>query len=202
MSFILGITGGIATGKSSVVNYIKGLEIPIVDADLIAREIVLPNRPALKVLVDCFGKQIIDEKGHLDRKKLGDIVFNDATKRQQLDELLAPYLQAEIKRQIEQYQGEHALVVVDIPLMYEKGYDEWMDQVAVVYCTPDQQVNRLMSRNHLTSEQAIRRIHSQLPIDIKKQMAEIVFDNSQTLEQTIKQVEQWLTDRKFIRKSR
>ncbi|EOT44396.1 dephospho-CoA kinase [Enterococcus columbae] len=202
MSFILGITGGIATGKSSVVNYIKGLEIPIVDADLIAREIVLPNRPALKVLVDCFGKQIIDEKGHLDRKKLGDIVFNDATKRQQLDELLAPYLQAEIKRQIEQYQAEHSLVVVDIPLMYEKGYDEWMDQVAVVYCTPDQQVNRLMTRNHLTSEQAIRRIHSQLPIDIKKQMAEIVFDNSQTLEQTIKQVEQWLTDRKFIRKSR
>ncbi|OJG22534.1 dephospho-CoA kinase [Enterococcus columbae DSM 7374 = ATCC 51263] len=183
-------------------NYIKGLEIPIVDADLIAREIVLPNRPALKVLVDCFGKQIIDEKGHLDRKKLGDIVFNDATKRQQLDELLAPYLQAEIKRQIEQYQAEHSLVVVDIPLMYEKGYDEWMDQVAVVYCTPDQQVNRLMTRNHLTSEQAIRRIHSQLPIDIKKQMAEIVFDNSQTLEQTIKQVEQWLTDRKFIRKSR
>lgn len=202
MSFILGITGGIATGKSSVVNYIKGLEIPIVDADLIAREIVLPNRPALKVLVDCFGKQIIDEKGHLDRKKLGDIVFNDATKRQQLDELLAPYLQAEIKRQIEQYQAEHALVVVDIPLMYEKGYDEWMDQVAVVYCTPDQQINRLMSRNHLTKEQAIRRIHSQLPIDIKKQMAEIVFDNSQTLEQTIKQVEQWLTDRKFIRKAK
>lgn len=198
MSFVLGITGGIATGKSSVIDYIKKLHIPVVDADLIAREIVLPEKPALKELVQYFGKQIIDEQGCLDRKKLADIVFNNQEELHQLDLLLAPYLRAEIKRQIELNQKKSPIVVVDVPLMYEKGYDEWMDQVAVVYCTPQQQLDRLMQRNHLDELQAKQRIHSQLPIDIKRQMAEVVFDNTQSLDETLKQVKTWLCDRKFI----
>lgn len=198
MAFVLGITGGIATGKSSVVQHIKQLGFPVVDADIIARHLLDKNTPVFNEVVKVFGTEILQENGEINRQLLGDLVFNHPDKLKQLDELMAPFLQESILAAIKQASQNQKLVIVDVPLMYEKGYDEWMDQVAVVYCTPEQQLNRLMKRNQLTEKEAKQRINSQLPIEMKKLLAEIVFDNSANLKQTLEQVDTWLSNRKYI----
>lgn len=198
MAFVLGITGGIATGKSSVVQHFKGLGFPVVDADIIARQLLDKNTPAYKEVVKVFGSEILQENGEIDRQALGALVFNYPDKLKQLDELMAPFLQETILAAIKQASQNQKLVIVDVPLMYEKGYDEWMDQVAVVYCTPKQQIKRLMQRNQLTEKEAIQRIDSQLPIEMKKLLAEVVFDNSDDLTKTMQQVDTWLSNRKYI----
>lgn len=198
MAFVLGITGGIATGKSSVVQHFIDLGFPVVDADIIARHLLDQNEQAYNEVVKVFGSEILQENGEINRQALGALVFNHPDKLKQLDELMAPFLQESILAAIKQASQNQKLVIVDVPLMYEKGYDEWMDQVAVVYCTPEQQIKRLMQRNQLTEKEAKQRIDSQLPIEMKKLLAEVVFDNSNDLTQTIQQVDTWLSDRKYI----
>ncbi|CAI3253486.1 dephospho-CoA kinase [Enterococcus cecorum] len=198
MAFVLGITGGIATGKSSVVQHFIDLGFPVVDADIIARHLLDQNEQAYNEVVKVFGSEILQENGEINRQALGALVFNHPDKLKQLDELMAPFLQESILAAIKQASQNQNLVIVDVPLMYEKGYDEWMDQVAVVYCTPNQQLKRLMQRNQLTEKEAKQRIDSQLPIEMKKLLAEVVFDNSNDLTQTIQQVDTWLSNRKYI----
>lgn len=198
MTFVLGITGGIATGKSSVVQHFIDLGFPVVDADIIARHLLDQNEQAYNEVVKEFGSEILQENGEINRQALGALVFNHPDKLKQLDELMAPFLQESILSAIKQASQNQKLVIVDVPLMYEKGYDEWMDQVAVVYCTPEQQIKRLMQRNQLTEKEAKQRINSQLPIEMKKLLAEVVFDNSNDLTQTIQQVDTWLSNRKYI----
>ncbi|CAI3345582.1 dephospho-CoA kinase [Enterococcus cecorum] len=198
MAFVLGITGGIATGKSSVVQHFIDLGFPVVDADIIARHLLDQNGQAYNEVVNVFGSEILQENGEINRQALGALVFNHPDKLKQLDELMAPFLQESILAAIKQASQNQNLVIVDVPLMYEKGYDEWMDQVAVVYCTPNQQLKRLMQRNQLTEKEAKQRIDSQLPIEMKKLLAEVVFDNSNDLTQTIQQVDTWLSNRKYI----
>lgn len=198
MAFVLGITGGIATGKSSVVQHFIDLGFPVVDADIIARHLLDQNEQAYNEVVKVFGSEILQENGEINRQALGALVFNHPDKLKQLDELMAPFLQESILAAIKQASQNQKLVIVDVPLMYEKGYDEWMDQVAVVYCTPNQQIKRLMQRNQLTEKEAKQRIDSQLPIEMKKLLAEVVFDNSNDLTQTIQQVDTWLSNRKYI----
>ena len=198
MAFVLGITGGIATGKSSVVQHFIDLGFPVVDADIIARHLLDQNEQAYNEVVKIFGSEILQENGEINRQALGALVFNHPDKLKQLDELMAPFLQESILAAIKQASQNQNLVIVDVPLMYEKGYDEWMDEVAVVYCTPNQQLKRLMQRNQLTEKEAKQRIDSQLPIEMKKLLAEVVFDNSNDLTQTIQQVDTWLSNRKYI----
>lgn len=198
MAFVLGITGGIATGKSSVVQHFIDLGFPVVDADIIARHLLDQNEQAYNEVVKVFGSEILQENGEINRQALGALVFNHSDKLKQLDELMAPFLQESILAAIKQASQNQKLVIVDVPLMYEKGYDEWMDQVAVVYCTPNQQLKRLMQRNQLTEKEAKQRMDSQLPIEMKKILAEVVFDNSNDLTQTIQQVDTWLSNRKYI----
>ena len=198
MAFVLGITGGIATGKSSVVQHFIDLGFPVVDADIIARHLLDQNEQAYNEVVKVFGSEILQENGEINRQALGALVFNHPDKLKQLDELMAPFLQESILAAIKQASQNQKLVIVDVPLMYEKGYDEWMDQVAVIYCTPNQQLKRLMQRNQLTEKEAKQRIDSQLPIEMKKLLAEVVFDNSNDLTQTIQQVDTWLSNRKYI----
>ena len=132
MAFVLGITGGIATGKSSVVQHFKGLGFPVVDADIIARHLLDKNTPVFNEVVKVFGTEILQENGEINRQLLGALVFNHPDKLQQLDELMAPFLREEIMAAIKKESHKQKLVIVDVPLMYEKGYDEWMDQVAVI----------------------------------------------------------------------
>lgn len=196
MAFILGVTGGIATGKSTVVDVFLKAGVPIVDGDLIAREIVEPGQPALKALVAAFGEEILTED-RLNRKKLGEIVFNDPAKRQLLDRLLDGYLRGAITDQIKEAAKTAPLVVADIPLLYEADYQQYMDQVAVVYIPKELQLTRLMQRDHLTKEAALQRMKSQLSIEEKRQKADFLFDNQGTREETRQQVLRWLAEKGF-----
>lgn len=196
MAFILGVTGGIATGKSTVVAVFREAGIPIVDGDLIAREIVEPGQPALTALVQAFGTEILDGD-RLNRKKLGAIVFQDSAKRRVMDRLLDRYLRGAITEQIKAAAKSAPLVVADIPLLYEADYAQYMDQVAVVYLPQEVQLARLMQRDNLSEETALKRIESQLPNEEKRQKADFIFDNQGSREETKQQVWDWLAQKGF-----
>ncbi|HLQ40763.1 MAG TPA: dephospho-CoA kinase [Tetragenococcus sp.] len=192
MSFILGVTGGIASGKSTVISIFRQWGFPIVDADVIARAVVEPQTPALTKIVSKFGSEILLADGHLDRKKLGTAIFADKNKRRQLNDLLDSYIRTEIVKQVEQLKEQSELVIVDIPLLYERDYDQLVDQVAVVYVASEIQLQRLMKRDQISRSQAQQKIDSQWSLESKKQKADIVFDNQGTVEQTQNQVVEWL----------
>ncbi|MCF1601304.1 dephospho-CoA kinase [Tetragenococcus halophilus] len=198
MSFILGITGSIATGKSTVVNIFKQYGFPVVDADIIAREVVEPNTAGLKKIVETFGSSVLCSDGSLNRKQLGQMIFNDAKKRQALNALLAPFLQEAIIEQIKRASAAASLVIADIPLLYEAGYDKYMDQVAVVYIPEDLQVQRLMKRDRITKKEAQKKVASQLSIEEKKKRADIIFDNQESLSSIRQQIFSWLKERQFL----
>ena len=176
MSFVLGVTGGIATGKSTAVAHFRSLGLPIIDADIIAREVVEPNTEGLQAVTQAFGPQILTDDGHLDRQTLGALIFNDPEKRRLLNQTLSPFIRQEILSQIEEKRQQVPLLIVDIPLLYEADYDQYMDQTAVVY-----------------EQEAQQRIDSQLSIEKKKQRADIVFDNQGTIAQLNQQIDEWLT---------
>lgn len=198
MSFVLGVTGSIATGKSTVVNVFKNHQIPVVDGDVVAREVVEPGTEGLAAVVEKFGEDILLAEGGLDRKKLGDLVFSQPDERLKLNETIKPFIRKEILRQIEELKKRSPLVIADIPLLYEAHYEKELDAVAVVYVSPRIQLERLMKRNNYTENEAFNRINSQWSIDEKKQKADIVFDNRGTIEETKQQVEDWLKKQNFI----
>ena len=198
MSYVLGITGGIASGKSTVVNVFRSYGFPIVDGDVVARRIVEPETPGLLALVNVFGDSIITPEGTLDRKKLGSLIFQDETERKKLNQTLEPFIRSEIDRQIEIAKKNSPLVIADIPLLYESDYKKQMDAVAVVYTDQSTQLKRLMARNQLSEVEAMNRINSQMSLEEKKQLADIVFDNRGSLDETADQVIEWLKKHTFI----
>ncbi|MHC5230096.1 dephospho-CoA kinase [Enterococcus sp. LJL99] len=198
MGMTLGLTGGIATGKSTVVKLFQEYGFPIVDSDIIAREVVEIGTPGLKAISEEFGFDILQKDGSLDRKALGTIIFSEPEKRIRLNQLLSPFLRAEITKQIKTKKQQANLVIVDIPLLYEGGYEKEVDQVAVVYVPEKIQIQRLMIRDELTKEEAEKRIASQWSIEEKKTRANIVFDNQKDRAWTKKQVTEWLVTNQFI----
>ena len=183
MSYILGLTGSIATGKSTVAKLFLSAGIPVVDADLGARAVVLPGAPGLADIIEHFGEAYLLSDGTLDRKRLGALIFSDREKRKELDVLLKERINDWIQAEKERYISEgHKLIVLDIPLLYEGGYEDSCDAVMVVYVPEELQVQRLMSRNHLDADEAARRMQSQLSIEKKKELADFVIDNSGTIE--------------------
>lgn len=198
MSYVLGITGGIASGKSTVVNVFRSYGFPIVDGDVVARRVVEPETPGLLALVNVFGDSIITPEGTLDRKKLGSLIFQDETERKKLNQTLEPFIRSEIDRQIEIAKKNSPLVIADIPLLYESDYKKQMDAVAVVYTDQSTQLKRLMARNQLSEVEAMNRINSQMSLEEKKQLADIVFDNRRSLAETADQVIEWLKKHTFI----
>lgn len=199
MSMVLGITGGIATGKSTVVHFLRQQGFPVVDGDMIARQVVEPNTLGLAAVVETFGADILQEDSTLNRKKLGSLIFSDDRKREQLNAILGPIIRLEILRQIDDYKTHSSLVIADIPLLFESHYEDVMDQVAVVYIPEEIQEQRLMVRDQLTKEEAKQRIKSQMPIEEKKQLADIVFDNQGSQLETQQQVEKWLKEHHFLK---
>ena len=189
MSLVVGVTGGIATGKSTVVKCFEEAGIPIIDADIVAREVVEPGMPGLEKIKTVFGPEVINPDGTLARKKLGKIIFADDNKRELLNRSLGPFIRKEILRQIEVMKAKADLVI-------ETGYESLIDQVAVVYLPESIQLQRLMKRDHLTSIEAQQRINSQMPIEEKRKRADILFDNQGTIEEVKTQVQEWLAKRK------
>ncbi|APZ49160.1 dephospho-CoA kinase [Jeotgalibaca sp. PTS2502] len=194
--FVLGLTGCIATGKSTVSRYLASKGIAIVDADLGARQVVEIGSPGLQAIADYFGPDVLLEDGSLNRKKLGSLIFSDSEKRAALDGLLDGYIRQWMRDQIDFHrQNGVDLLVLDIPLLFEAGYAPLCDAIMVVYTPKELQCQRLMQRDDLTKAQAIDRMNSQLSIEIKKEKADIVIDNSGNLAETYLQVDQWLAKR-------
>lgn len=187
---IIGLTGGIASGKSTVSAMLAELGAAVVDADQVAREVVLPGEPALREVADAFGQAILNEDGTLNRSKLGEIVFADEAKRKKLEAILHPAIRQVMTDRIERLEKENPkrLVVADIPLLYETGLDTRYPEVMVVYVPPSVQLKRLMERDGLSEDKARERLLAQLPIDEKKAKADWVIDNSGTREATRRQV--------------
>lgn len=190
---IIGLTGGIATGKSTVSNMLRDLGIPIIDADLIAREVVEPGEKAYGEIVEQFGEDILTKEGEIDRKKLGTIVFRDEEKRMLLNKIVHPAVRSEMRRRAEEYLNNgHPTVVMDIPLLFESKLQQMVEKTIVVYTTKETQLQRLMQRDQLTEEEALQRIHAQLPVEEKKSLADAVIHNEGSLSETKEQLLQLL----------
>lgn len=187
----IGLTGGIACGKSTVSAMLAARGANLIDADRIAREIVLPGSPVLAQVAQRFGQAILLPDGSLDRKRLGAIVFGDEQARKDLEGVLHPPIRALMRERKEQFEAEQPdkLVVLDIPLLYESELEWLVDRVMVVYCPRDVQLERLISRDGIMAEQAEARLAAQLPIEEKRRKADIVIDNSGTIEHTERQVD-------------
>lgn len=190
----IGLTGGIATGKSTVSTMLVEKGALLIDADEISREVVSPDHPILERVVARFGQVILNKNGTLNRAKLGERVFNDATERQALNDIVHPAvrkLMFERMKTLEELHSER-LVVVDIPLLFESTLETHFDEVLVVYAPQQIQLTRLMEHRAMTKEQAEARLQAQLPIELKRERADIVIDNSGELSETRQQVEQFL----------
>lgn len=187
----IGLTGGIATGKSTVSSMLIRKGALLVDADVIAREVMLPGHPVLAEVATHFGQAILQADGQLDRKKLGEIIFNDPEERLALNRITHPAIRLEIRQQMADYETAYPerLVVVDIPLLYESELQSLFEKVMVVYVPREMQLLRLMERDGITEERAEARLNSQMDIELKKEMADYVIDNSGTLADTVEQVD-------------
>lgn len=196
----IGLTGGIACGKSTVSSMLVQHGAMLVDADRIAREVVEPGMPALLHIVERWGPGLLLPDGSLHRKKLGEIVFGNPEALKQLQEITHPPIRATMREQMAEYERQHPdrLVVVDVPLLYESGLQSMFEQVMVVYIPRSLQLDRLMLRDGLSYEQAEQRLRAQMDIERKKQLADIVIDNQGTIEQTRDQVEAFLKERRLL----
>ena len=186
---VVGLTGGIATGKSTVSAILENAGAVIIDADRIARQVVKKNLPAYRQIVDSFGESVLLPDGEIDRTALGHVIFNDPRKKQLLNTIVHPQVRKETKRQLRRIEKNdpNALVILDIPLLYETGMHRNLSEVIVVYAPEHAQVKRLMQRDQISEEDALARIRSQMPIEQKKSRATLVIDNSGTVKNTRKQ---------------
>lgn len=188
---LIGLTGGIATGKTTVTNYLSDrYHIPILDADIYAREAVKPNSPILREIFDRYGKDLQLPDGILDRQQLGEIIFNNLEEKQWLESKIHPYVRDRFQSALKQIEAR--TIVLAIPLLFEANLTHLATEIWVVYCSPQEQIRRLMERNRLTQAQAIARIESQLSIDRKVALADVVLDNSSSLEQLFLQCDRAL----------
>ncbi|WLR46052.1 dephospho-CoA kinase [Halobacillus litoralis] len=189
MTLVIGLTGSIASGKSTVAEMFKNMDIPVIDADQISRDVVQPGEPAYQEIVKTFGEQVLEEGGGLDRKKLGKIVFSDEMKRKQLNGIVHPKVREEMIRRREQYkQQQYQAVVLDIPLLFESNLTDYVEKILVVYVDERTQLERLMERDQSGREEAEERIHAQIPVKKKAEMADAVIDNTGTIEQSSQQL--------------
>ena len=188
---LVGLTGSIATGKSTVSRMFAHLGARVIDADLLAREVVMPGQPAYARIVEEFGPQVVQEDGSLDRKALGAVVFADAAKRKRLEEITHPAIGARQQRILSVLDEEafEGVVIWDAALLFEGGGVAKMDRVVVVYADPETERRRLMERDGLSDADARARIASQMPVAEKAKLADHVIDNSGTREDTERQVQ-------------
>lgn len=188
---IVGLTGGVASGKSLVSEELERLGAIIIDADSIAREIASPGTDVYGAIVREFGRGILAPDGSIDRRALGSIVFSDPGKLKRLNLITHPPIMRRIVEELEACGKKHpaSVIVVDAPLLIEVGLHRSMDKVIVVYTDEDKQLERLKKKSGLTEEEAKNRINAQLPLSRKLEYADYVIDNNGTLEETLKEAQ-------------
>lgn len=197
-SFItIGITGGIATGKSTVSQIIQEQGYTVIDSDKIARDVVSKNSKGLKRVIDEFGENLLNDDGTLNRVELGNLVFNNEEKRELLNKILHPLIRESIIEKIKEVTNTSSVVFVDVPLLFELRDDLEkagivFQEVWLVYISKEKQIKRLMERNDFSLEQAVKRIESQKDIEEKRKLADRIIDNSGNIENTRIQVIQLL----------
>ncbi|RTE11552.1 dephospho-CoA kinase [Paenibacillus whitsoniae] len=193
----IGLTGGIACGKSTVSGMLVSRGALLVDADQIARDVVQPGSPVLEQVAAHFGQAVLNPDGSLNRKKLGELIFGSEEQRKALEGILHPPIRARMRSQMAAYEREQPdkLVVVDVPLLFESGLASMFEATLVVYVPREVQLERLIARDALTEAQAALRLEAQMGIEEKRKLADFVIDNSGTLEQTMEQVEHFLTEK-------
>ena len=186
----IGLTGSIATGKSTVTNMLKELGAFVIDCDKTARDVVAPGTRGLAKIEEVFGKDAVAADGSMDRVYIGDLVFRNPGMKKRLENILFPLIFEALDEELLRLEREGATPVVflDMPLLYEVKYDSYVDEVWLLYVPFEVQLSRLMKRNGYTKEEALLRIHSQISVDKKKSLAQQVIDNSGTLEDTKEQV--------------
>lgn len=196
----IGLTGGIATGKSTVSHMLVSLGAELIDADVIAREIMEPGHPVLAKVAEHFGEDILNPDGTLNRKQLGAVVFSDPEQRKVLNELTHPAIRNEMAARMKALEvaDPHRLVVCDIPLLYESGQEGLYEQIMVVYVPREVQLERLMERDNLTLEQASSRLAAQMDIELKKSKADVLIDNRYGLDETKRQIEKFWREKVSI----
>jgi len=187
---LLGVTGGIATGKTTVANMLQDLGAHIIDFDVISHQLVEPGEPALKKIIDFFGKQVLQENGQLDRKKLSDTVFGDMEKKKKLESFIHPRIREVFIRQIDEItrKDPEAIIQVVVPLLIETNMLPLFHKNLVVYTPRETQIERLMERDGISRENADNILQAQLPIDEKVGYADYVINNEKALEETRKKV--------------
>ncbi|MBN1652446.1 MAG: dephospho-CoA kinase [Deltaproteobacteria bacterium] len=190
-NLLIGITGGIATGKTTVAEMLSRLGSPLIDFDLLARVVQQPGKPAFRDIVSFFGTNVLRPEGDLDRKKLSQIVFQDEHKRRRLEHFTHPRILKEYRKQITRLTSEKpaAIIQIVVPLLIEADLQHMFDKLILVYVAQEEQLRRLMKRDGISKPRAQRILAAQLSIEDKRRYADYVIDNSLSLEHTQKQVE-------------
>ncbi|WP_206458034.1 dephospho-CoA kinase [Anaerovorax sp. IOR16] len=190
---VIGLTGGIGSGKSTVSRYLREKGIVVLDADEIAREIVLPGSDTLNELTDFFGKEILLEDGSLNRKKLGSIVFSDSVKKLKLDRIMHGKIIEQIQKSLQKEREQGVpYVMIDAPLLLETGMDKIVDQVWLVEMKDELRIDRVMKRDKLSEEEVKARILQQMNAEEKRKKSHVIIDNSSNLANLYAKVDQLL----------
>ncbi|RJQ30550.1 MAG: dephospho-CoA kinase [Peptococcaceae bacterium] len=185
---IIGLTGNIGSGKSTVAHYLKKLGAKVIDADQVARAVVAPGQPALAEIVEHFGPAVLNPDGTLNRSKMGSIVFADPSARAKLNSITHPRIGSAIRREIERLRPDTQVLVLEAPLLIEAGLRQAVDEIWVVKINEAEQLKRVRERDDLTVEEAVARLNAQLPQEEKLKYADRIIDNSGAPEETEKQV--------------
>jgi dephospho-CoA kinase len=186
----VGLTGGIASGKSTVSKYLISLGIPVVDADAVAAEVLAPGSPGLQQVVSRFGPQFLNATGNLDRKKMADLVFKDRKALADLEAITHPLVQSRVRELRTQLEKQNAKIIFyDVPLLFEKNLQAQFDHIVLVSCTDDFQIQRMKSRNGIGETEARERLANQLPMSEKEKLAGIVIKNNGSLAELYSQVD-------------
>lgn len=191
---LIGLTGGIASGKSTASGFLRELGVEVIDADRLARLVVAPGGPALEEIREAFGPSVLLPDGSLDRPALAARVFGDEAALSRLNRIVHPRVEEEAVREIARIRSRKpgAVIVYDVPLLYEGGMAERFDRVVVIYVPRQVQVRRLRERDRLTEEQALARLASQMDIEEKARRADFVVDNRGSREELRRNIELWL----------
>lgn len=190
MTKIIGITGGIASGKSTVSSYLRELGQIVIDADEVVHDLQKKGGALYQVLVGWLGTEILQADGELDRKKLAALLFGSNERLAKSADLQNPIIRKELEKRRDRALQDNELVFLDIPLLYEQGYEDWCDQVWLIYVDRETQIQRLIARNQLTKEEAQLRISRQMPLEEKRALADLALENTGDLETLKSQIKQ------------
>ncbi|MDI6780575.1 MAG: dephospho-CoA kinase [bacterium] len=187
-SMVIGLTGSIGTGKTTVANIFHDLGAVVIDADRIAREIVEPQMPAWQQILDAFGDKVLNPDSTINRHCLGELVFNDRLSRERLNQITHPLIREVIRKQIFLSEQTNKIIVIDAPLLIEAGLQDMTDKIIVVSASRDTQIKRLKMRNLFSDLQIETRINSQLPLEVKIEKADYIINNDGNILETTTQI--------------